>query len=226
MRTALIAGASGLVGGHCLDLLLAEPAYDSVTALVRRELPATHRKLRQVVVDFDRLGEKAALFDVDDLFCCLGTTIRAAGSQEAFRKVDHDYPMELGRLLKEHGGRQMAIVSSLGADPGSRFFYNRVKGEVEEGLGAMGLPALQIFRPSLLLGERSESRLGEKIGSVVMKLVGPLLVGSLRKYRGIRGADVARAMVRVALAEPSGRHIYESDRIAAIAEGGVVDLPR
>lgn len=226
MRTALIAGGSGLVGGHCLDLLLADPAYRAVTALVRREMPVRHPKLRQVVADFERLGEHADLFDVDDLFCCLGTTIKVAGSREAFRRVDHDYPVELARLLAARGGRQFLIVSSMGANPASRLFYNRVKGETEEALRALGIPAIQIFRPSLLLGERREFRLAERIGAVGARLVAPLLLGSLRRYRPIEGADVARAMVLVAWEMPAGAHIYESDTIAAIARAGGMESAR
>lgn len=211
-RTALIAGASGLVGGHLLRILLESPEYQQVTALGRRSLNLTHAKLNQQVVDFHHLDP--ALFRVDDIFCCLGTTIKQAGSQAAFREVDLEYPLSLGRLAKAAGARTYLLVSSMGADTHSRFFYNRVKGEAEEGLKALSLPALHIFRPSLLLGQRQARRLGEEIATVIIK---PFM-GLMGKYRPIAGVDVARAMYNVARREVPGIHTYESNGVAALAQ--------
>jgi uncharacterized protein YbjT (DUF2867 family) len=150
-------------------------------------------------VDFDELDRHGDLFAVDDLFCCLGTTIRKAGSQEAFRRVDLEYPLQAAHLGRAAGARQFILVSALGADPSSRVFYNRVKGEVEAALAGVGYPRLVIFRPSLLLGDRDEVRPGERVAEWIMKPLGPLMRGPLRRYRPVEAAWVARAMVRRAL---------------------------
>lgn len=215
-RTALVAGASGLVGSHVLRLLLAEPAYERVTALVRRELPQRHPKLVQRVADFDRLAELGDFPRVDDVFCCLGSTIRRAGSQEAFRRVDFTYVHALARLASRHRAARFLLVSSLGADPRSRVFYSRVKGEVEEAVRRVPFESVHVFRPSLLTGERAEHRLGERVGIVVAAILSPLLIGPLRPYRPISAETVARAMIRVALEGRRGTHVYRSDEIARL----------
>ncbi len=209
-RTALVAGASGLVGGHLLRLLLEDRDYERVTSLGRRELPLTHKKLAQRVVDFDRLAEVADVPRVHDVFCCLGTTIRKAGSQEAFRKVDYGYPLELARVAVRHRASQFLLVTALGANPGSRIFYNRVKGEVEEAVKRLQFDGIHIFRPSLLVGKRAESRPAERLTVALVPLVAWAFVGPLRAYRPIRADRVARAMVRVAKEAGRGVHVYES----------------
>ncbi len=213
-RTALVAGATGLVGGHLVRELVGRPEYRHVTVLVRRELDFAHPKLTQHAVDFDHLEMHADAFSVDDVFCCLGTTIKKAGSQPAFRKVDFDYPLAMGRHAKAQGARRFLIVTAMGANAGSSIFYNRVKGEVENALAGLELPALLIFRPSLLLGERQEQRFGESVAAAVTKVINPLMVGGLRKYRGIAGLTVARAMIAAAGMASSGVQVFESDRIA------------
>lgn len=212
-RTALLLGATGLVGGELLSLLLADAEYRQVTVLVRRDLPLTNSKLVQRVVDFDHLAKSAEAFNVDDVFCCLGTTIKKAGSQEAFRRVDYAYPLESAKLAWQRGAKQYLIITALGADARSSIFYNRVKGEVEEAIGRLPLRSFHIFRPSLLLGDRQESRLGEKIAAAVMGPLGFLLVGPLKKYRGIHARTVAQAMLRAAKQDLPGRHAYDSDVI-------------
>ncbi len=215
-RTALVAGASGLVGGHVLRLLLEDKGYERVTSLGRRELPLANRKLTQRVVDFDRLAEVADFPRVHDVFCCLGTTIRKAGSQEAFRKVDFAYVLELARMAVRHRASQFLLVTALGADPQSRVFYNRVKGEVEEAVRRLQFDGIHIFRPSLLVGRRAEFRLGEGVGFVLSLVVSWALIGGLRKYRPIRAEAVARAMVRIAQEGRRGVHVHESGEIARL----------
>ena len=212
-RTALLLGATGLVGGELLTLLLADPEYWQVTVLVRRNLPRSHPKLVQRVVDFKDLPKAADAYRVDDVFCCLGTTIKKAGSQEAFRVVDYTYPLESAKLAARQGAGQYLLITALGADAKSSVFYNRVKGEVEEAIGKLPLKSLHIFRPSLLLGDRQESRTGEKIAVAVMKPLGFLLAGPLKKYRGIQARTVAQAMLRTAKRDVAGRHAYNSDVI-------------
>lgn len=214
-RSALVLGATGLVGGHCLDLLLDDPGYDRVTVLVRRALPREHPKLRQEVVDFDRLAEHADLFHVDHVFCALGTTIRRAGSQEAFRRVDLEYPRRAAEAASANRADCFLLVSALGANPRSRVFYNRVKGEAEEAVQSYPFPSVVILRPSLLLGERAERRTGERIAQRVMGPLSFLLAGPLRKYRPVEGRVVARAMVRLANDGGRGVRVVESDGIQA-----------
>lgn len=211
--TALLLGATGLVGGHVLDLLLADPAYRRVTVLGRRPLARMDPKLDQRTADFDRLRDHEISFAVDDVFCCLGTTIAAAGSQEAFRRVDHDYVVEAARLAAAHGSGSFLLVSSSGADAGSRIFYSRVKGEAEEAIRNMPLRGAVFLRPSLLLGERDESRPGEKFAQRLMPALGWMLVGPLRRYRAVEASTVARAMVRLAKERPRGVRAVESDEI-------------
>ena len=214
-KHAVLVGASGLVGDRCLARLLDHPAYDRVTVLSRRPLALAHAKLHIELVDFDGLqwlGERC-----DDIFCCLGTTIRKAGSQENFRRVDHDYPLALARLGKAAGAQQFLLVSALGADAQSSVFYSRVKGETERDIAAIGLPKVSFMRPSILLGERREHRPGERAGIFVGQLIAPLLVGPLRKYRPIQADDVAAAMLYAANHEARSGQI-DSDEIARLAQ--------
>ncbi|MBI1966851.1 MAG: NAD(P)H-binding protein [Gemmatimonadetes bacterium] len=216
-RSALLAGATGLVGGHVLKLLLADHDYSQVTVLTRRTLPLGAPKLVQQVADFDRLAELAPFPQADDVFCCLGTTIRRAGSQDAFYKVDFTYVHDLARLAAARGAKQLLLVSSLGANPRSRVFYNRVKGKVEDAVRALPLHGIHLFRPSLLLGARAEFRLGERIATVASRAVSWAFVGPLANYRPIAAEVVARAMVRVAKEGREGATVYESQVIQRLA---------
>ena len=212
-RTALVAGASGLVGGHVLRCLLEDPEYERVTVLARRDLPIAHKKLEQRVLAFDRLAQMADFPRVHDVFCCLGTTIKRAGSQEAFRKVDHALVVELARVAVRHRASQFLLVTALGADPRSRLFYNRVKGEVEEAVRRFAFDAIHIFRPSLLLGKRTESRPAERMAVMVAPLIAWAFVGPLARYRPIKAERMARAMVLTAREATRGVHVHESNEI-------------
>ncbi len=214
MATALIAGASGLVGGELLAQLLAATEYDRVVAVGRRPLDVDHPKLVAVTVDFAALEKPGADLQCDDAFCCLGTTIRAAGSRDAFRAVDHAAVLAFAWAAQRAGARRFFVVSALGADAASRVFYNRVKGETEDALAVLDFATLAIFRPSLLLGRRARPRTGERLLAAILWLVDPLLVGRLRKYRSIQAAVVARAMMRCSFGRPGqGRLTFNSDEI-------------
>lgn len=217
-KSALIAGATGLTGSKLVEVLLDRPEYDRVTVLVRRPLELEHPKLEQIQVDYYRLVDYKKHFQVDDVFCCLGTTIKKAGSQKAFRRVDYDYPVALAQLAKSAGAKNFLVVSAMGADSRSNIFYNRVKGQMEDSLKKMELPALHIFRPSLLLGDRKEFRLGEKAASLASPVFTPLLRGGMKKYKPIQAEQVAQAMCAAAQSESGGVHIYPSDEIAELAE--------
>jgi uncharacterized protein YbjT (DUF2867 family) len=216
-RTAILLGATGLVGGHCLDLLLGDDHYHRVVSLGRRKTAREDERLEEHTVDFERLEDHSQLFRGDDLFCCLGTTIKKAGSQAAFRRIDFTYVRESARIAAENGTAQFLLVSALGADVRSRIFYNRTKGEVEEAVAKFPFQGVQIFRPSLLLGERAEPRRGERVAEMAMKLFSFLLVGPLGKYRPVEARAVAGAMVKTAKQRQPGVRIFESDRIAEIA---------
>lgn len=214
MGTALIAGASGLVGGLLLEQLLAATEYDRVIALGRRPLNLTHPKLVQVTADFEALDQLTADLRCTDAFCCLGTTIKAAGSREAFRAIDQAAVLALAWAAQRAGAERFFFVSSMGAAAHSRFFYNRVKGETEEALQVLDFRTLAIFRPSLLLGRRAQSRTGERVMAAVLWLAEPLLLGGLRKYRANEAAVVARAMLRCSFGRPGqGVLIFPSDEI-------------
>ncbi|PYP92194.1 MAG: oxidoreductase [Candidatus Angelobacter sp. Gp1-AA117] len=210
--TALLLGASGLVGGSCLRRLLEEEQYEKVISLGRRELPVTHPKLTQHRIAFESL-ETLDLPPMDDVFCALGTTIRKAGSQAAFRRVDLDFTVAAARLGLKHGAQQFVLVSSIGADPESGNFYLRTKGEVEKAIMDLSYPALHIFRPSLLVGDRKESRVGERIAIYASKVLEYMLVGGLRKYRPVNAATVADAMMAAGKSGNTGVHTYEFDEI-------------
>jgi uncharacterized protein YbjT (DUF2867 family) len=215
-KTALLLGGSGLTGGHCLEYLLNDARYNQVMALVRRPLPVEHPKLVQHQVDFHHLDDCLAGMQINDVFCCLGTTIKKAGSQKAFYEVDFVYPAEIAQLSLASGAEQFLLISALGANPRSTIFYNRVKGEVEEAIARYGFKGFYIFRPSLLLGKRRESRPVEKFGETLFHWLSFIFKGVLQTYKPIASRAVAFAMVAVAKEQPLGKRIFESRRIHAI----------
>jgi uncharacterized protein YbjT (DUF2867 family) len=209
MTTILLLGATGLVGAQTLRLALSDPRVAKVVAPSRRPLPP-HPKLENPVVDFDALPEDAPWWKADAAVCALGTTMRRAGSPEAFRKVDHDYPLTAARLAKRGGTRAYALVSSTGADPKSRIFYSRVKGETEQALRAVGFPSLTILRPSLLGGEREEFRPAERLATLLFKTLSPLIPP---RKRMVPAERVAKALLEAALSGENGAKVIESENI-------------
>jgi len=208
-RVALVAGSTGLIGSQLLELLLNDSAYSKVIALSRKPLSISNPKLENVVVEASDFKDHSA-FKADDVFCCLGTTIKQAKTKEAFRKIDFDYPLTLATIMKANGATQFLLVSALGADKNSRIFYNQVKGEVEEAIGAVGISAYHIFRPSLLIGPRKEHRSGEDAAKVFYKIFGFIIPA---KYKGIESIKVARAMLSFAKVNKPGKFIHESDEM-------------
>jgi uncharacterized protein YbjT (DUF2867 family) len=214
-RVAVLAGGSGLVGGHLLRLLLDDPRWERVISLGRREVELTHPGLDQRIVDLPDLGQFGGeLPAVDDVFCALGTTIKKAGSQDAFRSVDHDAVVALARAAAESEASAFLHVTSMGADPGSRIFYNRVKGETERDVARVGIATTVAFRPSILDGDRAESRPGEQVGLTVMRALGPVL----GRFRPTRAADVATAMVREAARLEPGVRTVGAAQITRLAQ--------
>ncbi len=212
--TVLLAGATGLVGGHCLSL--ASDAYDAVVAVTRRPLATPSPRVRDLVTELDQLPGHPPVPARAGL-CALGTTMARAGSREAFRRVDHDGVLAFARWARAGGARTFVLVSSAGAAPTSRTFYLQVKGETEAALQAIGFPRLVILRPGLLLGARGERRLGEAIGQALFRRANFLLVGPLRGYRAIAAETVAAAMLAAASADQPGRFIWHNQEIEAAA---------
>ena len=212
-KTVLLLGATGLVGGYVLTRLLRHDAFDRVVTLTRSpvQTPAVASKLDARIVDFDNPGAWLDQVDADQAICALGTTIKKAGSREAFRRVDFHYPLTIARALVEKGCRHFLLVSAMGADAHSRVFYNRVKGELETDILGLGFASVSIFRPSLLLGDRQEFRLGETVGQVLGRWIA---VAVPRRYRPIHARTVAAAMVRIAAQDPAGHRTLTSDVIA------------
>ncbi|HEY3405674.1 MAG TPA: oxidoreductase [Ohtaekwangia sp.] len=207
MKTALLVGSTGLIGGQLLQLLLNSDRYKKVIALVRQDVLTPHPKLDQIVVDFSKLSERATQFRADDIFCCLGTTMAKAGSKENFYQVDFYYPLLLAKTNFIAGAKQYLLVSALGADKNSGIYYNRVKGEVEEAILDVGYETVHIFRPSLLLGPRTEQRTGEDAAKTLYKIFGFLIP---EKYKAIDSAKVASAMLTCASRDDKGVFIHES----------------
>lgn len=208
MKTALVLGATGLVGSQILQQLLADARYDNVLALTRRPLDVEHPKLKQILINFD--SPDPAQIRGDELYCALGTTLRKAGSKEAQYRIDCTYPFEIGRIARENGVEKYLLVSSVGADAGSSNFYLRIKGELEEKLKTLEFPVFVAARPSLLLGKRPEFRMGEKIGIVLAQTFAFLIP---KKYRGIEARQVAGALIALANQDLEGVHIIESDQL-------------
>lgn len=204
----LLAGATGLVGGHCLSALLADDAFSQITVFSRRPLEQTHPKLTVQTLDFDHLRDYAGLIQADAALCCLGTTHRAAGSPEAFAKVDHIYVAELARLAAARGVARFILVSAVGADPASPVFYHRVKGRAEAAVSELHFKAIHLLRPSLLLGEHPEPRPAEDWSKKLAPFWSLFAWGPFSRYRPVPAEEVAARMVELAKSTEEGTHIH------------------
>jgi uncharacterized protein YbjT (DUF2867 family) len=214
-KTAVVLGATGLIGQQLVQELLQNEFFSKVRILVRRPLNLNHPKADVQVVNFNDEKDIAARIDIGDvIFCCMGTTRKKVkGNRTEYRKVDYDIPIITARLGIQHGFNQFLIVSAIGANPLAANFYLQLKGCIEEDVTALPFESIHIFRPSILLGKREEFRLGEEMGKGFMKAISFLLLGGWRKYRPIAAADVAKAMVAAANKEIAGVHMYEYDQM-------------
>ncbi|HRF61635.1 MAG TPA: NAD(P)H-binding protein [Candidatus Competibacter sp.] len=204
----LLAGATGLVGGHCLTKLLADDEIDQITVLARRPLELAHPKLTVRVVDFDHLREQAGTVKADAALCCLGTTHRASGSPEAFAKVDHIYVAELAKLAATRGIPRFILVSAVVADASSPVFYNRVKGRAEAAVSELPFKTVHLLRPSLLLGERAEPRPVEDWSKQFAPFWSLFAWGPFSAYRPVPAETVAAKMVELAKSDEEGVYIH------------------
>jgi uncharacterized protein YbjT (DUF2867 family) len=203
----LLAGATGLVGRELLSLLQHETRISEVRVLTRRlpQKPKVSSKFHILITDYSDLEENPDWFDVNCVFCALGTTMRKAGSKKAFREVDYEYPLRIAKLARAAGAKTFALVSAVGADTRSMFFYNRVKGEIEEAIAALQFPNFIIARPSLLLGDRRESRPAERFAKFLAPLAPP-------RYKPVHVRQVAHSLLETALMEP-GKTVLENEQL-------------
>jgi uncharacterized protein YbjT (DUF2867 family) len=194
-KIALVLGATGLVGKELIELLTTDSWYHSIIIINRRKVGYSHPKIQERVIDFDFIDSEIKQISATDVFCCIGTTIKKAGSKEAFRKVDFDIPVAFGKIAEKSGVKSYTVVSSMGANSASSNFYSSVKGEMENQLLHLLIPNLTIVRPSLLLGDRDEKRFGEDIAKGIFSIIGFLMIGPLKKYKPISAKQVAKAML-------------------------------
>jgi uncharacterized protein YbjT (DUF2867 family) len=217
-KTAIVFGATGLVGNLLLEEMETAKEYSMIRIFVRQTTGITLPGIEEIVTDFSDRESLAGQVRGDDLFICLGTTIKKAGSIANMEKIDRDLPVIVARMAHNNGTKRIAVVSSIGATTSSKNYYLRIKGEMEQGIIELGFERTVIVRPSMLLGDRKEKRAGEIIGKVMMKTVQPLLAGKMKKFRAIHGRDVARSMITLVQGEP-GISIIESDELQRIAKG-------
>jgi uncharacterized protein YbjT (DUF2867 family) len=211
MKTALVIGATGLIGSHLVELLGKDERYSKIIILSRRKIQYLNPKKIVQVIDYD--NPDTSVVKGDDVFCAIGTTIKKAGSKENQYRIDCEYPARLAQIAKQNGAQKFILVSSIGADPKASNFYLRTKGDLEEKLKAINFDSLVILRPSILLGQRREFRLGERIGIFVMQALRPLMIGSFKKYRGVAASAVAQRMLQAAVSNTQKLEVISSEEI-------------
>jgi uncharacterized protein YbjT (DUF2867 family) len=215
-KTAIVFGATGLVGNLLLEELVNSENYKAIKIFVRQTTGVSEQRVEEIITDFSIPESYLSRIAGDDLFICTGTTIKKAGSVANVEKIDRDLPAVVAAAAQKNGVKRIAIVSSIGADTTSKNYYLRIKGEMEENILKLGFEKTVIVRPSILLGERKEIRAGEIVGKAVMKAIQPVFTGKFRKYRPIHGRDVAKAMISL-LEKGEGKIIFESDELKKMA---------
>lgn len=210
MKTAILLGASGLVGGYVLEFLLNDDTYEKVIVLSRKNSNQPHPKKQELIINFDQLEQHKNELKADVVFCCLGTTISKAGSKEAFKKVDYEYPLKVAEIAKQNGAKSYLLISALGASKSSIVFYNQVKGEVENAIQQLQFDAFHILQPSLIIGERKEARFTEGIAQKISPILDGVLVGYLSKYKSIKAEQIAKAMVHYSKQNKQGTFKHDS----------------
>ena len=198
MKKAIVYGASGLVGSYILENLLENSNYEQVIIVVRKDLNIQHPKLKTLIGDFNSLLEVVKDIQVDEVFIALGTTQKKTPDKKLYYQIDHDYPILAAKLAKENGAKAVFLVSALGANTKSSIFYSKMKGETERDIISLNLDHTYVFRPSMILGNRKENRPLEKVFIGIFKLINPLFMGNLSRYKGIEAEDIAKAMINSA----------------------------
>lgn len=222
-QTAVVIGATGLIGSQLVDLLLHDNDFSEVRILVRRAVSISHPKLKVEIVDFDNYHDvKEKLGSSHSLFCCVGTTQKKVrGDKSAYRKVDFDIPVNSAHAATENGIKRYLMVSSIGANPGSNNFYLKLKGEAEQAISKLPFESIHFFRPSLLLGDRKEFRMGEKIAQVSMRMFSFVFFGGIKKYKPIQSREVAKAMLVAAKKGNVGTQVHEYSNIISLSNGNI-----
>jgi uncharacterized protein YbjT (DUF2867 family) len=218
MKTALVIGATGLIGRSLVFELLKSPHFSKVTVLVRRNIEIKHDKLNQILLDFDELDQYKEAIVADTIFCCLGSTKSKTPDPIFYKQIDFDYPLTVAKIAKENGASHYLLVSSLGASVDSSIFYSKLKGEVEAAISEIGFKAFSIFRPSLLLGSRNESRPLETVTQYLMRVLNPLFIGPLKLYKAIKGTEVAKALLKKAIEAKPGTEIILNNTMLDLAK--------
>ena len=209
VTTSIIAGSTGLIGGNVIKVL--SNKKQSAIALTRKSIPNLPPNITEMIINFDAFEKNGSLPSCNNVFICLGTTIKTAGSKENFRKVDIDYCLSIARKAKESGAETLSLISSIGANSSSKNFYLRTKGELEESIQSLGFSSVNIFRPSFLVGERSEKRLAEKIAINLAKIMDLFLIGTASKYRSVKAESLAKTMVLKADDKPGVNYFHFDD---------------
>ena len=212
-KKAVIFGASGMVGRQLLRVMIDSDDYKEIVIVMRTPFQFQHSKLTQIIADFSTIENHKQALQADAFFCCLGTTRKKTPDLKQYYQIDHDYPLKAAQIAKELGVKQYHLVSALGANAESKIFYSRTKGEVENDIISLQLPATYVYRPSLLVGKRKEKRLGEKVGEILLKMFNPLLFGKGKHWRSIKASQVAYKMYQNSLKPKDGIHIILSEDI-------------
>ena len=215
-KKAVLFGASGFIGSFLLEGLLNDPDYDQVTIVVRKDLKVSNPKLKTLIGNLQTLPDLKDQIRADEVFIALGTTKANTPDQKEYYQVDHDYPVLAARLGKENGAKSVLLVSAVGADAGSGIFYVRTKGETDRDIIALNLEHTHIFRPSMIMGNRQESRTLEKSLIKIFSVINPLFIGPMKKYRGIEAKDIARAMLLAAKKGTEKVKIYEFEEMRSL----------
>jgi uncharacterized protein YbjT (DUF2867 family) len=211
-KTAVIFGSTGFIGRFLVEELINNGNYSMIKLFVRNKSGFSGDKIKEYIIDLNELASHSGLLTGDDLYICLGTTIKKAGSVRRMEEIDRDLPVRIATLASLNGIKRIAVVSSIGASSKSSNYYLRIKGEMEEGILGLKFEKIVIARPAILLGNRKEKRPGEIFSKGLIKIIGPLLIGRLKKYRGIYGEEVAKALIRIVNSK-SEKQIYESDEL-------------
>lgn len=215
MKTALVFGSTGLVGSHLLTQLIDREDYSEIKIFVRKPSGIKNPKVKEFIIDFEQLENSRELLKGDDLYICLGTTIKKAGSVANVEKIDRDIPLKVAEICQQNNVQKIAVVSSIGANKNSKNYYLRIKGEMEAGILSLNFTNIAVLRPSIILGERNEKRFAETIGKVFMQVFGYLFIGRAKKYRAIHAHTIACAMIAI-LNQDLKEKIYESDIVQII----------
>ena len=216
MKTALIFGSSGLVGSHLVRLIIKNNNYNKIKLFIRSKSIISNSKIEIIKTDFNNLEKHKESINGDDCFFCIGTTRKNTPDKNEYIKVEYNIPVEVAKIAKENSINSFTYVSSLGANPNASGLYLKNKGQAEEDLKELNFPKLSIMRPSILLGNRTENRIGEKIGIFIMKSFSPLFLGKMKKYKPIKVENVAKAMINV-VENNYQKIIFESDKIMEIS---------